>query len=396
MDRLQLDVNFFDPAYKDDPFPLYEEIRALGNVVWNDLLPGWTVVGFDEALSVLTNQGDRFEQLAGDPELNPWFEAPNMITVDGAYHRRLRGALSPLFTRSATAKWEKRVGEVVEEMLAPLAAGSDSFDLISDFTRLPTVIVADMLGTPPERYDDFRRWSHDIVTNLSWGLEDEQTRAMLRRTAREINDYLRNEIERHRREQPDDLLTFMLNLSGEQAMSEEEILSTAVLLLTAGYDTTAKSMSNCLIALERYPDQRRRVAADPSLVPAAIEEGMRWFGPVQFIPHKAAKNTVLDDMTITAGDVVYVLPGGANRDPRRWSEPKRFDVFREVKSHLAFGYGPHLCLGAPLARLEMKVAIEQLLSVAPEYRLRDIDFGNSLFIRGPESGIVEVGVRSRA
>jgi cytochrome P450 len=396
VDRLQLDENIFDPAYKDDPYPLYEEIRAVGNVVWNDLLPGWTVVGFDEALSVLANQGERFEQLAGDPELNPWFEAPNMITVDGAYHRRLRGALSPLFTRSATAKWEKRVGEVVEEMLAPLVAGSDSFDLISDFTRLPTVIVADMLGTPPERYGDFRRWSHDIVTNLSWGFEDEQTRAMLRRTAREINGYLRDEIERHRREQPDDLLTFMLNLSGEQAMSDEEVLSTAVLLLTAGYDTTAKSMSNCLIALERNPDQRRRVAANPSLVPAAIEEGMRWFGPVQFIPHKAAKNTVLDDMKLTAGDVVYVLPGGANRDPRRWSDPKHFDVFREVKSHLAFGYGPHLCLGAPLARLEMKVAIEQLLSVAPEYQLRDIDFGNSLFIRGPESGIVEVGVRSSA
>src|SRR5262249_60648060 len=109
--------------------------------------------------------------------------------------------------------------------------------------------------------------------------EDERTRAMLRRTAREINGYLRDEIERHRQEQPDDLLTFMLNLSGEQAMSDEEILSTAVLLLTAGYDTTAKSMSNCLIALERYPDQRRRGAAPPPPVPAAPGEGVGWVGP---------------------------------------------------------------------------------------------------------------------
>jgi cytochrome P450 len=396
MDRLQLDVNFFDPAYKENPYPLYEEIRAVGNVVWNDLVPGWTVVGFDEGLSVLANQSECFEQLSGDPELNPWFEAPNMITVDGPYHRRLRGALSPLFTRSATAKWEKRVAEVVEGMLAPLVAGNDSFDLIQDFTLLPTVIVADMLGVPPERYDDFRRWSHEIVTNLSWGFESEETRALLLRNSKEINDYLRSEIDRHRREQPDDLLTYMLGLSGDKAMTDEEILSTAVLLLTAGYDTTAKTMSNILIALERYPDQRRRVAADPSLVPAAIEEGMRWFGPVQFVPHKTAKDTVLGGMQITAGDLVYVLVAGANRDPRRWSNPEEFDLFREVKSHLAFGYGPHLCLGAPLARLEMKVAIEQLLRVAPEYRLRDIDFGNSLFIRGPESGIVEVGVRTAA
>jgi cytochrome P450 len=396
MDRLQLDVNFLDPAFKEDPYPLYEKIRAVGNVVWNDLVPGWAVVGFDEGQAVLTNQKECFEQLSGDPELNPWFEAPNMITVDGAYHRRLRSALSPLFTRNATAKWEKRVAEVVEGMLAPLVAGNDSFDLIADFTLLPTVIVADMLGVPPERYDDFRRWSHEIVTNLSWGFEDEQTRAMLRRTAKELNDYLRDEIARHRSEQPDDVLTFMLNLTGESAMSDEEILSTAVLLLTAGYDTTAKTMSNILIALERYPDQRRKVAADPSLVPAAIEEGMRWFGPVQFVPHTTAKDTVLGSTPISAGDLVYVLVAGANRDPRRWPEPERFDLFREAKSHLAFGYGPHLCLGAPLARLEMKVAIEQLLRVAPEYRLKDIDFGNSMFIRGPESGIVEVGVRTTA
>jgi cytochrome P450 len=393
--RNQLDFNVFDPAYKDDPYPLYEEIRAVGDVVWNDRLPGWTVVGFDQALTVFSNQGECFEQLAGDPEMTPWMQAPNMITVDGSYHRRLRGALSPLFTRSAVARWEKRVSEVVEGMLAPLVAGNDSFDLISDFTLLPTVIVADMLGVPAERYDDFRRWSHNIVTNLSWGYESDEIRVLLQETSAEINDYLRDEIRRHRREQPDDLLTFMLNLSGDKAMTDDEILSTAVLLLTAGYDTTAKTMSNCLIALERNPDQRRRVSADPSLVPAAIEEGMRWFGPVQWHgPRKVVKATVVDGMELTSGELVHVLTGGANRDPRRWSQPERFDVFREAKSHLAFGYGPHLCLGAPLARLETKVAIEQLLRVAPEYQLRDIDFGDSVFVRGPERGIVDVGVRN--
>jgi cytochrome P450 len=386
----QVDVDVFDPRGKEDPYPLYEDIRAVGNVVWNDSLAGWAVVGFDEALSVLTNQSGGFAQMAGDPELYPWFQAPNMITVDGAYHQRLRGALTPLFTRSAIAKWETRVGEVVERMLAPLVAGRDDFDLIHDFTMLPTVIVADMLGVPSERYDDFRRWSHVIVTNHSWGFEDEQTRTMLRQTATEINDYLRQEIERHRREQPDDLLTYLLRPSGDNALSDEEILSTSVLLLTAGYDTTAKAMSNCLIALERNPDQRREVAADPSLVPAAIEEGMRWLGPIQFVAHKAARHTVLAGMPVAAGDVVYVTIAAANRDPRRWSHPDRFDVSREARSHLAFGYGPHLCLGAPLARLEMKVAIEQLLRLAPEYRLRDIAFSDSISVRGPESGVVEL------
>jgi cytochrome P450 len=390
----RLDTNFFGPAFKADPFPLYEDIRAVGNVVWNESLPGWMVVGYDEGVSVMTDPGDRFAILSGDPELTFWFEAPNMITLDGPEHRRLRGALSPLFTRGAIAGWEKRVAEVVEELLAPLVAGHERFDLIADFTMLPTVIVADMLGVPEDRYPDFRRWSHDIVTNLAFGMEDDESRQVLRRAATEINQYIKEEIERHLREKPDDLLTTMLNLSGDQAMTHGEIRSTVVLLLVAGYDTTAKTMSNCLIALERHPDQRRRVAANPALVPAAIEEGLRWLGPVQWNPRRALKETILDGQAIAAGETVFVLNAAANRDPRRWPQPERFDIFREAKSHLAFGYGPHLCLGAPLARLETKVAIEKLLQVAPEYRLHDIDFGESLFIRGPERGTVEVGARA--
>jgi cytochrome P450 len=392
----QLDVDFFGPAFKEDPFPLYEEIRSAGNVVWNERLSGWMVVGYDEAVSVLTDPGDCFAILSGDPELTFWFEAPNMITVDGAQHRRLRGALSPLFTRGAIARWERRVAEVVEDLLAPLVSGNDSFDLIADFTMLPTLIVADMLGVPENRYADFRRWSHQIVTNLAFGLENEESREVLRDAATEVNQYMSAEIERHERERPDDLITTMLDLSGEDAMTAAEIRSTAVLLLLAGYDTTAKTMSNCLVALERNPEMRRLVAADPGLVPAAIEEGLRWLGPVQWNPRRAAQDLLLDDQQVLAGEVVYVLNAAANRDPRRWPDPERFDVLREAKAHLAFGYGSHLCLGAPLARLETRVAIESLLRVAPEYRLRDIDFGQSLFIRGPERGTVEVGARASA
>jgi cytochrome P450 len=392
----RLDVNFFGETFKDDPFRLYEDIRTVGNVVWNESLPGWMIVGYDEAVTVLTDPGGRFAILSGDPELTFWFEAPNMITVDGAEHKRLRNALSPLFTRGAIAKWERRVAEVVDDLLAPLAAGGNSFDLIADFTMLPTVIVADMLGVPEDRYPEFRRWSHEIVTNLAFGLEDEDSRAVLRRAATEINEYIKDEIARHRRDQPDDLLTTMLNLRGHHTMTSDEIRSTAVLLLVAGYDTTAKTMSNCLIALERNPDQRRAVAANPALVPAAVEEGLRWLGPVQWNPRRAVKDALIAGHEMTAGEIVYVLNAAANRDPRRWPDAERFDIFREAKSHLAFGYGPHLCLGAPLARLETKIAIEKLLQVAPEYRLTDIDFGKSLFIRGPERGIVQVGVRASA
>jgi cytochrome P450 len=385
----ELEVDFSSQEAMDDPYSLYEEIRATGNVVWNPGADAWMVVGFEEAMSILTDNGDRFAELNSDPEFVFWFDALNMIMVDGAEHRRLRGALAPLFTRSAVAKWERRVAEVVDDLLAPLVAGARRFDLIADFTTLPTVIVAEMLGVPGSRHEDFQRWSHGIVANRSRAREPDR-RAVMQQVAVEINGYFSEEIERHRQAQTDDLLTTMLNLSGTAAMTDEEIRSAAVMLLIAGYDTTAKAMSNCLIALEQNPVQRRRVVNDLSRVPAAIEESLRWLGPVQWIPRVATANTVIDGAEIGSGHHVLVMLAAANRDPRRWADPARFDVDRAPKAHVGFGYGPHLCLGAPLARLEMKVAIERLLRLAPEYHLLDLDFGQFVSVRGPEGGLIEV------
>jgi cytochrome P450 len=385
----QFDVNFFDRSVVEDPFPLYEEVRGIGRVVWNDAIKAWMVPGFDDCSAVLGDM-DRFLEMSGDTELAPWLGAPNMITVDGPDHQRLRGPLAPLFTRSAVARWEARVREVVEQLLSPLLDGAESFDVIADFTMIPTIIVADMLGVPPERHQDFRRWSHVINSNLSFGHENAEQRAALHQAADELNAYLGEELDRHRRDEPDDVITAMLQSSGESRMSDAEILSTAFILLSAAYDTTAKLMSNCLVTLERHPDQRRLVADDPTLIPAAIEEVLRWCGVVQTIPRRVARDTVLAGTELSAGDHVYSMIASANRDPSRWPEPQRFDVRREPKAHLGFGWGPHLCIGAPLARLEARVALERLLQMAPEYRLRGIDFGSAFMIRGPERGVLEV------
>jgi cytochrome P450 len=391
--RNRLDVDFFHPSFLADPYSTYEQIRAVSNgPVWNELVHGWVIVGFEEGVGVMTDN-QRFVMINA-AETSPWFEAPNMITVDGEQHRRLRGALASLFTRTAVAKWEARIHEVVASILEPLVAGNDSFDLIADFTKLPTIIVADMLGVPGDRYKDFMRWSHAIVSNVAYGMEDEQRRADQAQASRQLNEYIADEMDRHRRERPDDLLTTMLDLCADGIMSPDEVRSTGILLLVAGYDTTAKAMSNCLIALERNPEPRRMVAEDLSLVPAAVEEGLRWYGPVQGGVRIAAVDTEVAGTAIAAGSRVFVFRAAANRDPRRWERAHEFDLFREPKSHLGFGWGPHLCLGAPLARLEVKVALEQLLRLAPQYHIRDIDLGRSVFIRGPESGTVEVGAHA--
>jgi hypothetical protein len=183
--------------------------------------------------------------------------------------------------------------------------------------------------------------------------------------------------------------------------SEAEIRSSAVNLLLAGYDTTAKLMGECLVALERYSDQRRLVAENLALVPNAIEEVLRCHGATHGIVREVVRHTMLGGAELQAGDRLYLLLIAANRDPSRWPDPQRFDVRREFKlhlgqPHLGFGLGPHICIGAPLARLETKVALETLLRLAPEYSLRDIDYGNTFFVRGPEGGVINVWAQSAA
>ena len=287
--RDRFDVNFFDGSYVNDPYPVYEEIRAVGRVVWNDALNGWMIPGFSDCTRVLTDKGVRFGSANGDPEKIFWFDAANMIMVDGDQHTRLRSHLAPVFTRSAVAKWEQRVGQVVDDLLRPLVERSGGFELIADFTMIPTIIIADMLGIPEERYPDFRRWSHNITSNLSYGLDDAKVYEMLLQTGQELNSYMRSEVERRRSEPSDDLLTALL----QSSMTDEEIVSTGFLLLVAGYDTTAKTMSNCVVALEQHPEQRKLLVENPSLIPAAIEEVMRWWGLLQMQPRIAVKDTEL-------------------------------------------------------------------------------------------------------
>jgi cytochrome P450 len=391
MSRPQVDVNLFDRAVVENPYELYEQIRAAGRVVWNDVLQAWMLTGFNECSQVLTDSGERFAMMNDNPELTPWFEAPNMIMVDGAEHVRLRRGLAPLFTRQAVAKWETRIGEVVEQLLTPLIEGRESFDLIAEFTMIPTIIVADMLGVPAERYDDFQRWSHAITSNIAYGHEDAITREVMAKATVEVNAYIREEIERHRRESLDDVLSFMLTMP---ELTEEEIQSTALVFLLAGYDTTAKLMSNCLVALEANPDQKELVVGDLSLLPATIEEVFRWMGVTQMVPRKVMTELTLAGTDLQPGDILYTMVEAANRDPGRWPDPLRFDVRREQKSHLGLGFGPHLCIGAPLARLETRIALERLLTIAPEYELRGIDYGSGLFVRGPEEGFLDIKLPS--
>lgn len=395
MGKPQYDVDLMaDPALLSDPFPIYEEIRATGRVVWNGKMEGWMVTSFDDCTEVLSDpQQEWYGQIgARYPEATFWFEAPNMIIADGAEHTRLRQGVSRYFTPAYAAKWEARIGEVVAELLAPLAEHEADFDL-EEFTKIPVVIVAEMLGVPQERHEDFRRWSNDVTGNNAYGRENPELRRVMDVALADLSAYLDVEIERHRREQPDDVFTVMVNIPN---WSEAEIRSSVINLLLAGYDTTAKLMTQCLVALETHPDQRRLLAENPALIPNAIEEVLRWDGVAQADPRVVKQKTTLADQELNDGEVVWSMLAAANRDPARWSNPEIFDVRREVGRHLGFGVGRHLCIGAPLARLEIKAALEALLRIAPEYHLRDLDYGDAFLVRGPERGVIDVKVATAA
>ncbi len=391
----QFDIDLMsDPGVRSDPYAVYDQIRAAGRVVWNEKMQAWMVPGFDDCTEVLSDPTqETYGQIgARYPEATFWFEAPNMIIADGTEHTRLRQGVSRYFTPGYAAQWEARIREVVEELLGPFAERQADFNL-EEFTKIPVVIVAEMLGIPEEHHEDFRRWSNDVTGNNAYGHESAEIRRLMDETLAELNAYLDEEIKRHRRERPDDLFTVIVDMPN---WSEAEIRSSVVNILLAGYDTTAKLMSVCLVALEENPDQRQVLVREPELIPNAIEEISRWCGIAQADPRVVKRDTVLAGTELKDGHVVWNLLAAANRDPARWPDPDRFDVRRDVGRHLGFGAGRHLCIGAPLARLEIKAALEALLHIAPEYHLRDLDYGDAFLLRGPERGVIEVRVPAQA
>jgi cytochrome P450 len=383
-----VDIDFLDPALIGDPFPTYERIRQQGRVVWNGAMKAWMVPGYDDCRAVLSDWSAFTNAQYRDRSKVWWFEDSNMVMVEPPEHGRLREPLAPMFTRSAVARLESSVEATVDELLTPLRDGAEGFDIVADFTMIPTIVLAEMIGVPADRRRDFRRWSATIAGSLAYGLEDPSTLARMRDASDELRLYLAEELDRHRRDRPDDLLTALLEQPESERLTDSEIRSAVCVLLLAGYDTTAKLMGNALVVLEAHPDQRKALVEDPSRVPAAVEEVLRWCGVLQGVLRTAQAGTVLAGQEIAEGEMVATRPAAANRDPGRWEQPERFDIARKPLAHLGFGHGPHLCIGAALARLETRVAIERLLEVAPEYHLSDVDYGTGWFLRGPVRGLL--------
>ena len=381
-------LDLSDPAVIANPYPWYAELRRAAPAVQVEPNGMWAVTRFEELVEVLKRVDD-FSSGPGDDERDKLFQSafggPNIIGADNPTHDRLRSIMQGRFTPKLLGRLQNRVVGLSRDLLAA-AARKSTFDLVPSYTvPLPVIVIAELLGVEPDRVDDFKRWSNALVAIVNAAQGEERAAALAEVIA--LAQYLAAMAEKRRREPADDLIGALVAAEKEPGrISPGEVISYCVLLLAAGNETTTNLIGGMVAALSENPDQLERLRRDPGLIQNAVEEGLRYCSPVQGLFRRTLRDTRLGDVIIPSGARVWVSYAAANRDPNRFKEPDRFDVTRDCRGHVAFGWGLHFCLGANLARREARVALEQLVPLLVDAKLeKPVEWLPSWVIRGPSA-----------
>ncbi len=375
----------YDPAVQDDPFPIYEILRQ-ERPCYRDPEGRFFAISRDrdvrEALrdhETYSNAGGIIlgQDLAGTP--------PSMVVMDPPEHTRLRGLVSRAFTPRRVAALEDRLRASVDEFVDAFE-GERRVDLVPAFADLvPVRAISDIVGVPTEEREQFREWADRMIGEPG---TERGTEALLQCFA-----YFAAALEERRTAPRDDLMTAMVEVEVDaEHLSVEEQVGMVLLLFFAGIETTVFHMTNIAYELGVRTDVQQRLREDPSLIPDAMEEILRFDAPVQGDIRTLRRDVELHGETMREGDVVLVLLGSANRDPDVFERPDEFEITRRPNRHLTFAAGAHFCLGAPLVRLEQRVAVEQLLARMPPFRVDPTARRRHLhgpFMRGFESVPVE-------
>ena len=322
----------------------------------------YTVLSYEGVFSVLRD-GRRFSS-AGYARTMGVVMGRTILAMDGEEHVRYRALISKAFTRRALARWEHELVRPAVASYVDRFAARGAADLVRELTfPFPVRVIAAMIGLPEADHDRFHRLAVELISvGIDWeaGL----------RASRELVELFAPVLAARRREPRDDLMSVLAHAELDGVLlSDEDIFAFLRLLAPAGAETTYRSSSNLLFGLLSHPDQLDAVRADPRLIPQAIEEGLRWECPLLSILRTATVDTEVEGVAIPAGAAISVHLGAANRDPARWPDPDRFDVFRAQRPHIAFAVGPHVCLGMHLARMETRVVLETLFERCPGLRL---------------------------
>ncbi|MHB8342485.1 MAG: cytochrome P450 [Mycobacteriales bacterium] len=379
---------------KIDPYPLYADLRRRGLV--RSPLGAWATATHATATQVLRDRrfsSSPVHQKGYQPPLNPdndpraGLPAADLLTMDPPDHTRIRRLVSGTFSQRAIAALEPWISAETERLLtsADAAAGFDLIDAVA--FPLPIAVICHLLGVPAEDEASFRVWGHDVASSLE-PQTDRARAARARSSEAALTAYLRDLVAK-RRAHPDDSLLSALIAAEEEGdrLSHDELVSTALLVLVAGFETTVNLIGNGTVALLGAPAQWERLHEEPALLPAAIEELLRYDSPVQLTSRIAIEDIELDGATISRGASIIVAMGGANRDPAVFDQPDQLRIDRpDANRHLSFSLGPHHCLGAALARLEGRIALEALTRRYPSLEFAAAPTRRSLLVlRGFES-----------
>ncbi len=370
-----VDYNPYSTATQHNPFPLYRWLRDEQPVYHNEQVGFWALSRYDDVLAA-SLEPDTF--VSGHGMTIEGLDAGNDILINKdqpqhTWHRRL---VSRAFTPKAIAEQETNIRRTCRSLLAD-APERGRVDVIDDFAlQLPIMVICELLGIP----EDARATIHDrssrmLAMSATDGppvLTDDVVTASLDLAVQML------EVVEHRARRPgDDVITLLLHAEvvdddgAVWQLTHEQVASRVVELVVAGHETTAKLIGNLVVALAWYPEQRAELVADPSLAGLAVEEALRWDGPSHYQGRWVERDVEVHGVTIPADSRVVLLTGAAGHDDREFDEPELFDLHREIGRNLALGWGIHLCLGQALARLETRIAIQELLAVAPDYWLLD-------------------------
>jgi pimeloyl-[acyl-carrier protein] synthase len=396
--------NPFDPVWRSDPYPFYKRLRAEAPV---GQVPGigiWYFTRYADCAAILRDprwssderKGKLYQQFVESGAVTESEELTRrrpFIFQDPPDHPRLRGLVSSAFTPRVIEQLRPRIQQLVDEMLDQ-AVERDRLEIIADLAYpLPVVLISELLGVPAGDQSRFRAWSKELAASLDPELTVPPDVLARRLTILgEFGEYFLELIATRRRQPADDLLSALIAVEDQgDSLSEDELLATLILLLVAGHETTVNLIGNGALALLSHPEQLAHLRADPALIRATVEEVLRWDPPVQLDGRIALEDIDVGDVTVAQGDQAMLLLASANRDERHVTDGERFDIGRSEIRHLSFAFGPHFCLGAPLARAEAQLALATLMRRFPDLHLTgaDLSYRDTLVLRGLEALPVE-------
>jgi cytochrome P450 len=378
--------------YAGDPYPAYRELRATAPVCWNDVTKFWALLKYED-IRFVSSSPALFTSTKGitipDPAMPSPVQEGNLIFSDPPRHRQLRKLINSGFTRRRVAVLEPKIRQIVRGILDGIEPGSVHEFAEEIAAPLPTRMIAELIGAPPDDWEQFRAWSDAATGTADPEIELDSFVAM-----GQLFEYFQKLIAARRAEPRDDLLSVLAEAEiDEHRLTDEDLLNFAFLLLVAGNETTRNLIALGTLALISHPDQRRLLVENPALIPGAVEEMLRWNSPVVHMARTAAADVEIRGQRIAEGDVVVMLYGSANRDEDVFgSDSEEFKVTRHPNPHIAFGCGEHSCVGAQLARLEATVMFEELLGRFPKLELvGDVDRMRATMVPGVKRMPVRLG-----